>query len=104
MNPLMKNVLIDRLSYSLNEMQREGLFKNEIEIRSPQAARVDVGHQNKVLNLCANNYLGLADNDRLISAAKNALDTYGFGMASVRFICGTQDKHKDGTSRRSCFR
>ena len=95
MNPLMKNVLIDRLSYSLNEIQREGLFKNEIEIRSPQAARVDVGHQNKVLNLCANNYLGLADNDRLISAAKNALDTYGFGMASVRFICGTQDKHKE---------
>jgi len=95
MNPLMKNALIDRLSYSLNEMQREGLFKNEIEIRSPQAARVDVGHQNKVLNLCANNYLGLADNDRLISAAKNALDTYGFGMASVRFICGTQDKHKE---------
>ena len=95
MNPLMKNVLIDRLSYSLNEMQREGLFKNEIEIRSPQAARVDVGHQNKVLNLCANNYLGLADNDRLISAAKNALDTYGFGMASVRFICGTHDKHQD---------
>ena len=95
MNPLMKNVLIDRLSYSLNEMQRDGLFKNEIEIRSPQAARVDVGHQNKVLNLCANNYLGLADNDRLISAAKNALDTYGFGMASVRFICGTQDKHKE---------
>ena len=95
MNPVMKNVLIDRLSYSLNEMQREGLFKNEIEIRSPQAARVDVGHQNKVLNLCANNYLGLADNDRLISAAKNALDTYGFGMASVRFICGTQDKHKE---------
>ena len=95
MNPLMKHVLIDRLSYSLNEMQREGLFKNEIEIRSPQAARVDVGHQNKVLNLCANNYLGLADNDRLISAAKNALDTYGFGMASVRFICGTQDKHKE---------
>ena len=95
MNPLMKNVLIDRLSYSLNEMQREGLFKSEIEIRSPQAARVDVGHQNKVLNLCANNYLGLADNDRLISAAKNALDTYGFGMASVRFICGTQDKHKE---------
>ena len=91
----MKNVLIDRLSYSLNEMQREGLFKNEIEIRSPQAARVDVGHQNKVLNLCANNYLGLADNDRLISAAKNALETYGFGMASVRFICGTQDKHKE---------
>ena len=91
----MKKVLIDRLSYSLNEMQREGLFKNEIEIRSPQAARVDVGHQNKVLNLCANNYLGLADNDRLISAAKNALDTYGFGMASVRFICGTQDKHKE---------
>ena len=95
MKPVMKNVLIDRLSYSLNEMQREGLFKNEIEIRSPQAARVDVGHQNKVLNLCANNYLGLADNDRLISAAKNALDTYGFGMASVRFICGTQDKHKE---------
>ena len=91
----MRNDFIDNLSHSLNEMQREGLYKKERQISSPQAARVEIGHQNGVLNLCANNYLGLADHHRLVNAAKNALDTYGFGMASVRFICGTHDKHKE---------
>ena len=91
----MRNDFIDNLSHSLNEMQREGLYKKERQISSPQAARVEIGNQNGVLNLCANNYLGLADHHRLVNAAKNALDTYGFGMASVRFICGTHDKHKE---------
>ena len=91
----MRNDFIDNLSHSLNEMQREGLYKKERQISSPQAAWVEIGHQNGVLNLCANNYLGLADHHRLVNAAKNALDTYGFGMASVRFICGTHDKHKE---------
>ena len=91
----MRNDFIDNLSHSLNEMQREGLYKKERQISSPQAARVEIGHQNGVLNLCAKNYLGLADHHRLVNAAKNALDTYGFGMASVRFICGTHDKHKE---------
>ena len=91
----MRNDFIDNLSHSLNEMQREGLYKKERQISSPQAARVEIGHQKGVLNLCANNYLGLADHHRLVNAAKNALDTYGFGMASVRFICGTHDKHKE---------
>ena len=91
----MRNDFIDNLSHSLNKMQREGLYKKERQISSPQAARVEIGHQNGVLNLCATNYLGLADHHRLVNAAKNALDTYGFGMASVRFICGTHDKHKE---------
>ena len=91
----MRNDFIDNLSHSLNKMQREGLYKKERQISSPQAARVEIGHQSGVLNLCANNYLGLADHHRLVNAAKNALDTYGFGMASVRFICGTHDKHKE---------
>ena len=91
----MRNDFIDNLSHSLNKMQREGLYKKERQISSPQAARVEIGYQNGVLNLCANNYLGLADHHRLVNAAKNALDTYGFGMASVRFICGTHDKHKE---------
>ena len=95
MRTIMRNDFIDNLSHSLNEMQREGLYKKERQISSPQAARVESGHQNGVLNLCANNYLGLADHHRLVNAAKNALDTYGFGMASVRFICGTHDKHKE---------
>ena len=95
MRTIMRNDFIDNLSHSLNKMQREGLYKKERQISSPQAARVEIGHQNGVLNLCANNYLGLADHHRLVNAAKNALDTYGFGMASVRFICGTHDKHKE---------
>ena len=82
-------------------MQREGLYKKERQISSPQAARVEIGHQNGVLNLCANNYLGLADHHRLVNAAKNALDTYGFGMASVRFICRDGTINNKETRRRS---
>lgn len=81
---------IDR---TLAEIESEGLMKQERLITSPQSAHVTVGGRDMV-NLCANNYLGLADDPRLIEAAKRALDDHGFGMASVRFICGTQDLHR----------
>src|SRR4029077_10042331 len=72
-----------------------GLYKTERIITSPQDAHIRVADGRDVLNMCANNYLGLADHPALIAAAKEALDTHGFGMASVRFICGTQDLHKE---------
>ncbi|MCB0352291.1 MAG: glycine C-acetyltransferase [Bdellovibrionales bacterium] len=78
----------------LEEIQGAGLYKNERVITSPQSALITVGG-NKVLNFCANNYLGLADNQDLIEAAKKGLDSHGFGLSSVRFICGTQDIHKE---------
>ncbi|WP_394564392.1 glycine C-acetyltransferase [Pantoea sp. SGAir0180] len=74
--------------------QQEGLFKKERIITSAQQAEIDVGHHHAVINFCANNYLGLANHPALIQAAKEGMDSHGFGMASVRFICGTQDKHK----------
>ena len=77
----------------MQEIKAAGLWKNEREITSPQNANISV-KGDKVLNFCANNYLGLANNPRLIAAAKNAMDERGYGMASVRFICGTQDLHK----------
>ncbi len=83
----------DFLTNELQEIKNAGLWKTEREITSPQDANIDV-KGDKVLNFCANNYLGLANNPRLIDAAKKALDQRGYGMASVRFICGTQDMHK----------
>lgn len=77
----------------LSEIREEGLWKTEREITSPQGGRVDLNGR-EVINLCANNYLGLADHPDLIHAAKEALDRHGYGMASVRFICGTQDLHR----------
>jgi glycine C-acetyltransferase len=77
----------------LASIEAEGLTKRERQITSAQAAHVTVGGR-RLLNLCANNYLGLADDPRLIAAAKAAMDSHGFGMASVRFICGTQDLHR----------
>jgi len=73
----------------------EGLFKHERVIASPQSAHIELEDGRRVLNMCANNYLGLADHPALIDAAHRALDTYGYGMASVRFICGTQTVHKE---------
>jgi glycine C-acetyltransferase len=94
----MENAFLDHISATLSEIKSAGLYKSERQIVSAQAGRIDVQHQGKrhkrVVNLCANNYLGLADHPRLISAAKEAFDTHGFGMASVRFICGTQDQHR----------
>lgn len=81
------------LSNELQEIKNAGLWKNEREITSPQNSNISV-KEDKVLNFCANNYLGLANNPRLIAAAKKAMDERGYGMASVRFICGTQDLHK----------
>src|SRR5436853_5474212 len=80
---------------TLEEIKSQGLFKTERVITSPQDAHIAIMGGRRVLNMCANNYLGLADHPALIAAAKEALDTHGFGMASVRFICGTQDIHKD---------
>ncbi|HWG10944.1 MAG TPA: glycine C-acetyltransferase [Rhodanobacteraceae bacterium] len=84
----------DRYAAELDGIRESGLFKQERVIASPQSAEITLADGRKVLNFCANNYLGLADHPRLIDAAKRALDTHGFGMASVRFICGTQDLHK----------
>lgn len=78
----------------LDDLRAEGLYKDERIITSPQRAAVAIADGSTVLNLCANNYLGLADNPALVDAAKQGLDSHGFGMASVRFICGTQDAHK----------
>src|SRR5258708_19118464 len=87
----------------LGQIREQGLFKNERVIVSPQRASIVVAGGAPVLNLCANNYLGLADDPRIIEAAKEALDRWGFGMASVRFICGTQDLHKQLEHRISDF-
>ena len=83
----------DHLTETLAGIEADGLMKRERAITSPQGGTIDVGGR-KMLNLCANNYLGLADHPRLIAAAKRAMDDHGFGMASVRFICGTQDLHR----------
>src|SRR3954447_5332954 len=83
-----------RLANTLAEIRSQGLYKTERIITSPQEAHIGIAGGRQVLNMCANNYLGLADHPALIAAAKEALDTRGFGMASVRFICGTQDIHK----------
>ncbi|MDR2950782.1 MAG: glycine C-acetyltransferase [Prevotella sp.] len=82
------------LQNELADIQSAGLYKNERIIVSPQGAAIKVSTGQEVLNFCANNYLGLSDNKELIQAAKDAMDSRGFGMSSVRFICGTQDLHK----------
>lgn len=83
------------LKNELAEIKEAGLFKNERIIVSPQGAEITLDDSSKVLNFCANNYLGLSSHPKVLEAAKNALDTHGFGMSSVRFICGTQDIHKE---------
>jgi glycine C-acetyltransferase len=84
-----------QLANTLAEIRSQGLYKSERIITSPQDAKIEITGGRRVLNMCANNYLGLANHPALIAAAKEALDTHGFGMASVRFICGTQDIHKN---------
>ena len=83
----------EHLEHELAEIKAAGLYKNERIIESPQRAEITVGGR-QVLNFCANNYLGLSDNPRLIEAAEKAMDARGYGMSSVRFICGCQDMHK----------
>ena len=90
------------LDETLAAIDADGLMKAERAITSPQSAHITVAGRT-MLNLCANNYLGLADDPRLINAAKGALDSHGFGMASVRFICGTQDLHCELEARLAAF-
>ena len=83
------------LQNELKEIEAAGLFKRERVIASPQDAEITLANGSKVLNFCANNYLGLSNHPRILEAAKRAIDSHGFGMSSVRFICGTQDIHKE---------
>mgnify|MGYP003635252496 CR=1 FL=1 len=87
--------LKEHLSQELSDIQDAGLFKKERVIVNPQAAEIKVSTGEEVLNFCANNYLGLSSHPDVVQAAKDALDTHGYGMSSVRFICGTQDIHKE---------
>jgi glycine C-acetyltransferase len=89
----MTNAFLAGITDTLSQIEAEGLYKRERLITSPQSGTVSVAGR-EVINLCANNYLGLANNPDLITAAKDAMDEQGFGMASVRFICGTQDGHR----------
>ncbi len=92
----MYNAFKSHLTKELQDIKDAGLYKQERIITTPQKAGINVaGTEGEVLNFCANNYLGLSDNKALIEAAKKAMDTHGYGMSSVRFICGTQDLHKE---------
>ncbi|WP_027854046.1 glycine C-acetyltransferase [Marinobacterium litorale] len=91
------------LAEQSEQLKREGLYKQERQIASAQAQEITLGGGRQVINFCANNYLGLADHPALIEAAKQGLDEHGFGMASVRFICGTQDIHKQLEQRLADF-
>ena len=100
------NAYLHTLNQDLEQLRAEGLFKAERVITSPQRAQISVSSDaddQEVLNLCANNYLGLADHPQIIEAAQTAINERGFGMASVRFICGTQDLHKTLEARLSAF-
>src|SRR5579871_4055919 len=90
----MKQHFYQDLKKQLEELKEAGLYKHERVISSPQRAAITVQGGQEVINFCANNYLGLSDDMRLVEAGKKVLDTYGYGMSSVRFICGTQTIHK----------
>ncbi|MBO9466417.1 glycine C-acetyltransferase [Tropicibacter sp. R15_0] len=98
----MSDAFLSHISNTLTQIDAEGLYKRERMITSPQGGEITVGDQ-QVINLCANNYLGLADHPALIEAAKAAMEPKGFGMASVRFICGTQDIHRDLEQKLAAF-
>lgn len=98
----MSDQFIAHINATLEQIESEGLMKRERMITSPQGGEIEVGDR-KVINLCANNYLGLADHPDLIKAAKDTMDPKGFGMASVRFICGTQDIHRELEQRIAKF-
>jgi len=93
----------DHLQNTLAEIKDAGLFKSERVIESPQEAHISVTGGKSVLNMCANNYLGLSDDPRIVAAAKKGLDEWGFGLSSVRFICGTQTIHKQLEAKISAF-
>src|SRR5262245_32155794 len=98
----MSNTFLNHISSELEGLKSAGLYKPERVISSPQSAEIEVGGR-KLLNFCANNYLGLTESEELREAAKVALDRYGYGMASVRFICGTQEEHKQLEAKISAF-
>jgi glycine C-acetyltransferase len=91
----MSYTIQSHISQELSEIKAAGLYKDERIIVSPQRSQIDVSTGQSVLNMCANNYLGLSDHPEIIRAAKDALDKWGFGLSSVRFICGTQEIHKE---------
>ena len=91
------------LNEELKKLQAAGLYKQERIITTPQGAIIKTSNNVEVINMCANNYLGLSNNQDLVAAAKTALDKYGFGLSSVRFICGTQNIHKELEKRLSQF-
>ncbi|MBT1516860.1 glycine C-acetyltransferase [Bradyrhizobium sp. SRL28] len=98
--------MLDRLKESLVKTRQQGFEKHEVALSSPQSRRIAIagdGGDRNLINMCANNYLGLANHPEIIAAAKDGLDHFGFGMASVRFICGTQTLHKDLESRLSQY-
>ena len=99
----MSNTFYEHLTEELKKLVENGFYKQERVITSPQSAIIKTADGEPVINMCANNYLGLANNPELIAAAKTALDTYGFGLSSVRFICGTQIIHKELEKRLSQF-
>src|SRR5262245_21261791 len=98
-----KGEVLQRLSHETEQLKAQGLFKPERVLSSAQSAVVRVGAGGDVVNMCANNYLGLANDESVREAAQRALDRYGYGMASVRFICGTQEIHKELEARLSRF-
>ncbi|WP_298936406.1 glycine C-acetyltransferase [uncultured Ruegeria sp.] len=98
----MADAFLSHITDTLTQIESEGLYKRERMITSPQGGEITVGGK-QVINLCANNYLGLADHPALIDAAKDAMEPKGFGMASVRFICGTQDIHRELEQRLAKF-
>ncbi len=99
----MGKAFYDHIAAELSAVKAAGLYKAERVIVSKQAGEIEVAGGAHVLNFCANNYLGLADNEEIANAAKHALDRYGYGMASVRFICGTQEEHKALEARIAAF-
>jgi glycine C-acetyltransferase len=99
----MSNIFYDHLERQLNELKSQGLYKQEREITSPQNAEITIAGGRHVLNFCSNNYLGLANHPEIIQAATDSYETYGFGLSSVRFICGTQSVHKQLEKRLSQF-
>src|SRR5256885_4514271 len=99
----MERRFLDSLDEQVAQIRESGLFKKERVITSPQGASITVKSGDEVLNFCANNYLGLSDHPAVVKAAHTALDRWGYGMSSVRFICGTQDIHKELEDRLTRF-
>ncbi len=99
----MKSNLVSRAAEIVADIRQQGLFKSERIIHSPQANQITIGEGQKVINLCANNYLGLSNHPTILQAAHRGLDEWGFGLSSVRFICGTQDIHRNLEQEVSSF-